>query len=172
MAWHVWERDGLAWRLDKCALLSLHCPSLAQPPACLPAHWPNCLPACKPARRLTRPPARPLTCLPPAVPHPSPPCPALQVFGAVVRHVDWEVVRCLVIAGPGFAKDHFREYLDKGGCPVLPCTALYCHVLCCDRLAKDLLRECLHEGGCGSVLGAVWWEAECWFARWPGCCCC
>ena len=39
----------------------------------------------------------------------------VQVFNAVVRHVDWEIVRCLVIAGPGFAKDEFREYLDKGG---------------------------------------------------------
>ena len=41
--------------------------------------------------------------------------PPLQVFAAVVRHVDWDIVRCLVIAGPGFAKDQFREYLDKGG---------------------------------------------------------
>ncbi|EFN59828.1 hypothetical protein CHLNCDRAFT_29371 [Chlorella variabilis] len=36
-----------------------------------------------------------------------------KVFAAVVRHVDWDIVRCLVIAGPGFAKDQFREYLDK-----------------------------------------------------------
>lgn len=39
----------------------------------------------------------------------------MQVFAAIVRHVDWDIVRCLVIAGPGFAKDEFREYLDKGG---------------------------------------------------------
>jgi protein pelota len=31
---------------------------------------------------------------------------------AVVRHVDWNVVKCLVIAGPGFAKDTFKTYLD------------------------------------------------------------
>lgn len=36
----------------------------------------------------------------------------MQVFTAVVRHVDWSVVKCLVIAGPGFAKDTFKSYLD------------------------------------------------------------
>ena len=36
-----------------------------------------------------------------------------QVFAAVTRHVDWGIVRCLVIAGPGFTKDHFRRYLDE-----------------------------------------------------------
>lgn len=46
----------------------------------------------------------------------------LQVFAAIVRHVDWDIVRCLVIAGPGFAKDEFREYLDKGG-PPIGCTS-------------------------------------------------
>lgn len=35
----------------------------------------------------------------------------LQVLMATVRHVDWDVVKCLVIAGPGFAKDKFLEYL-------------------------------------------------------------
>ncbi|GAX81344.1 hypothetical protein CEUSTIGMA_g8775.t1 [Chlamydomonas eustigma] len=34
------------------------------------------------------------------------------VFSAVVRHVDFSTVKCLVIAGPGFAKDQFKEYLD------------------------------------------------------------
>lgn len=33
-------------------------------------------------------------------------------FEAVVRHVDWSIVKCLVIAGPGFAKDSFKAYLD------------------------------------------------------------
>lgn len=36
-----------------------------------------------------------------------------KVFTSVVRHVDWEIVRCLVVAGPGFAKDQFKEYLDR-----------------------------------------------------------
>lgn len=36
----------------------------------------------------------------------------LQVFTAVLRHVDWSIVKCLVIAGPGFAKDSFKTYLD------------------------------------------------------------
>ena len=31
---------------------------------------------------------------------------------ATVRHVDWDIIKCLVIAGPGFAKDKFHEYLD------------------------------------------------------------
>ncbi|MEW5309126.1 MAG: hypothetical protein WDW38_001035 [Sanguina aurantia] len=35
------------------------------------------------------------------------------VFTAVIRHVDFAVVKCLVIAGPGFAKDSFREFLDE-----------------------------------------------------------
>lgn len=34
-----------------------------------------------------------------------------KIFQAVVRHVDWGIVKCLVIAGPGFAKEQFREYL-------------------------------------------------------------
>ncbi len=37
---------------------------------------------------------------------------AYQVLQAVVKHVDWEVVKCLVIAGPGFAKDEFRKHLE------------------------------------------------------------
>ena len=35
-----------------------------------------------------------------------------QVFAAVVRHVDWSIVKCLVIAGPGFAKDEFKAHLE------------------------------------------------------------
>ncbi|KAK9817970.1 hypothetical protein WJX72_005116 [[Myrmecia] bisecta] len=35
-----------------------------------------------------------------------------KVFAAIVRHVDWEIVQCLVIAGPGFTKDQFKQYLD------------------------------------------------------------
>jgi protein pelota len=34
------------------------------------------------------------------------------VFSAVARHVDWSVVKCLVVAGPGFAKDTFKAFLD------------------------------------------------------------
>jgi len=36
----------------------------------------------------------------------------LQVFTAVTRHVDWNIVRCLVIAGPGFTREEFRKYLE------------------------------------------------------------
>mmetsp|Transcript_8174 Transcript_8174/g.24294 ORF Transcript_8174/g.24294 Transcript_8174/m.24294 type:complete len:396 (-) Transcript_8174:410-1597(-) len=35
-----------------------------------------------------------------------------KVLQAVVRHVDWGTIKCLVIAGPGFAKDKFKEHLD------------------------------------------------------------
>jgi len=35
----------------------------------------------------------------------------MQVYIAVERHIDWNIVRCLVIAGPGFMKDQFKEYL-------------------------------------------------------------
>ncbi len=35
-----------------------------------------------------------------------------NVLAAVVRHVDFGVVKCLVIAGPGFAKDAFKAYLE------------------------------------------------------------
>jgi protein pelota len=35
-----------------------------------------------------------------------------RVLQAIVRYVDWDVVKCLVIAGPGFTKDKFREFLD------------------------------------------------------------
>ena len=71
------------------------------------------------AGRNVGPPSVFLPCLPPRYPPPPPPPPPptarAQVFAAILRHVDWEVVRCLVIAGPGFAKDQFREYLEKGG---------------------------------------------------------
>eukprot|EP00884_Botryococcus_braunii_P006889 jgi/Botrbrau1/16200/Bobra.160_1s0001.1 len=36
-----------------------------------------------------------------------------KVLNAVVDSVNWEVVRCLVIAGPGFTKDEFLEYLHE-----------------------------------------------------------
>ncbi len=29
-----------------------------------------------------------------------------------MRHVDWSIVKCLVIAGPGFTKEDFRVFLD------------------------------------------------------------
>lgn len=30
----------------------------------------------------------------------------------MLRHVDWGVIKCLVIAGPGFVKDQFKQYLE------------------------------------------------------------
>lgn len=35
-----------------------------------------------------------------------------KVYEAVSRHVDWSIVKCLVIAGPGFTKDEFKTYFD------------------------------------------------------------
>ncbi|KAL6774078.1 hypothetical protein ACKKBG_A23685 [Auxenochlorella protothecoides x Auxenochlorella symbiontica] len=34
-----------------------------------------------------------------------------RVYQAVLQHVDWDVVKCLVVAGPGFVKDQFLEFL-------------------------------------------------------------
>ena len=31
---------------------------------------------------------------------------------AVVRSVDWDIITCLVLAGPGFTKDAFKTYLE------------------------------------------------------------
>ncbi|GAQ80708.1 eukaryotic release factor eRF1 domain1/Pelota-like [Klebsormidium nitens] len=35
-----------------------------------------------------------------------------NVLQAVIRHVDFAVVRCLIIASPGFTKDQFLEYMN------------------------------------------------------------
>ncbi len=35
-----------------------------------------------------------------------------RCLAAVLRHVDWGVVKCLVVAGPGFSKDALRAYMD------------------------------------------------------------
>lgn len=34
-----------------------------------------------------------------------------NVLQAVLKHIDFKIVRCLVIASPGFTKDQFRDYL-------------------------------------------------------------
>lgn len=36
-----------------------------------------------------------------------------KVLQAVVKHVNWELIKCLVIAGPGFAKDSFKAHIDS-----------------------------------------------------------
>lgn len=30
-----------------------------------------------------------------------------------MQHVDFEIVRCLVFAGPGFAKDQLKKYVEE-----------------------------------------------------------
>ncbi|KAL6761649.1 meiotic cell division protein pelota [Haematococcus lacustris] len=35
-----------------------------------------------------------------------------SVLQAILRHVDFDVVKCLVLAGPGFAKDSLKQYMD------------------------------------------------------------
>ncbi|GFH11308.1 protein pelota homolog [Haematococcus lacustris] len=35
-----------------------------------------------------------------------------SVLQAILRHVDFGVVKCLVLAGPGFAKDSLKQYMD------------------------------------------------------------
>ncbi|CAI7819192.1 unnamed protein product, partial [Closterium sp. NIES-54] len=34
-----------------------------------------------------------------------------NVFQGVQRHIDFNVIRCLLIASPGFTKDQFFEYM-------------------------------------------------------------
>ena len=36
-----------------------------------------------------------------------------QMYMCVEKNVDFGVIRCLVIAGPGFAKDAFKQYLNE-----------------------------------------------------------
>lgn len=36
-----------------------------------------------------------------------------NVLQAILRHVDFGLVKCLVLAGPGFAKDQLRTYLEE-----------------------------------------------------------
>lgn len=36
-----------------------------------------------------------------------------KVIAALVRHVDWGVVKCVLVAGPGFAKDGLRAALAE-----------------------------------------------------------
>ena len=33
------------------------------------------------------------------------------VLQAILRHVNFEVTRCILLASPGFVKDHFFEYM-------------------------------------------------------------
>lgn len=35
------------------------------------------------------------------------------MYRAANQYINFEIVRCLVIAGPGFAKDQFKKYLDQ-----------------------------------------------------------
>ena len=37
----------------------------------------------------------------------------VQVLTAVIRHVNWDIVKCLVIAGPGFVKDDFKKFMEE-----------------------------------------------------------
>ena len=36
----------------------------------------------------------------------------LQVLAGILRHVDWAIVKCLVIAGPAFTKDQFKSFME------------------------------------------------------------
>lgn len=35
-----------------------------------------------------------------------------RVYAAIIQHVDWDTVKCLVIAGPGFAKESLMTYIN------------------------------------------------------------
>ena len=34
-------------------------------------------------------------------------------MNAVVRHINWDVVKCLVLAGPGFTKDDLKVHMEQ-----------------------------------------------------------
>ena len=36
-----------------------------------------------------------------------------QIFNAIVQHVDFDVVKCVLVAGPGFLKDDFSAWLQQ-----------------------------------------------------------
>ena len=84
-----------------------------------------------------------------------------RVLQATLRHVDWDTVKCLVIAGPGFAKDRLSRVLGFGGRAarhkVRPCLAYcalqmrahphdkmpecgYCLLVCCRPLILNKAR--------------------------------
>lgn len=49
------------------------------------------------------------------------------ILQAIVRHVDWEVVKTLLIASPGFYKDDFYRYVRAAVAPTprpltVPCS--------------------------------------------------
>lgn len=35
-----------------------------------------------------------------------------RVYSAIVKHVDWNIIKCLVLAGPGFAKESLLSHID------------------------------------------------------------
>lgn len=35
-----------------------------------------------------------------------------RIYASIVKHIDWEVIKCLVIAGPGFVKESLLGYID------------------------------------------------------------
>lgn len=68
----------------------------------------------------------------------------MQVLNAVIRHVDWEIVKCLVLAGPGFVKDDFKKHLEEEAVrrdlrSAFPCIAVHL-LLECPSMAQDLIR--------------------------------
>uniref|UniRef100_A0A7S1KN67 Protein pelota homolog n=1 Tax=Percolomonas cosmopolitus TaxID=63605 RepID=A0A7S1KN67_9EUKA len=42
-----------------------------------------------------------------------------RFFDAIIRgieqNIDWEVIKCIIVASPGFTKDQFMEYITKNG---------------------------------------------------------
>ena len=77
-----------------------------------------------------------------------------QVLAAVVRHVDWAVVRCLVIAGPGFAKDAFRAHLDAEAVRRELRCALYSGVSSSRLAVERVDLPCWTWGLCAASRGA------------------
>jgi protein pelota len=36
-----------------------------------------------------------------------------QILQAVARHIDFKVVKCVIVASPGFVKDQLTDYMFK-----------------------------------------------------------
>lgn len=70
-----------------------------------------------------------------------------RVFNALVKNVDFSVLHCMVIAGPGSTKDQFRQYLLSQACRVKSMEGVKSRVALLDvsSMGKEGLREVLDD---------------------------
>jgi len=70
-----------------------------------------------------------------------------RAFNALVKNVDFSVVYCMMIAGPGSTKDHFRQYLLSQASRVKSMEGVKSRVALLDvnSMGKEGLREVLDD---------------------------